>query len=187
MKHIEPELVTKAAGGDMAAFEEIYVRTSGFVYGIALRVLGDRSEAEDVTQEVFIRVYRNLKGFGFRSSLSTWLYRITMNATLNARRRYSRDADRRVEYNDETHGPAQGPDQSEKASRLEREKALAKLLENLSPEHRACIVLREIEDLSYEEMADVLHININTVRSRLKRAREALMAAGRKEVKSDEL
>lgn len=187
MKNIPPELIAKAAGGDMAAFEEIYGRTSGFVYGIALRVLGNRSEAEDVTQEVFIRVYKNLKGFGFRSSLGTWLYRITMNATLNARKRYTRDADRKIEYNDETHGLAKGPPPGDEASRLEREKVVAGLLETLSPEHRACIVLREIEGLSYEEMADALHININTVRSRLKRAREALVASGRREVSSDEL
>lgn len=180
MKKIPPELIIKAADGDIAAFEEIYRHTSGFVYSIALRVLCNRPEAEDVTQEVFIRVYKNLKNFAFRSSLSTWIYRIAMNATLNARNRYSRQSGNSVEYDDEVHAPETAPSADDPEDVREKEAELARLLAALSPEHRACVILREIEGLSYGEMADALHININTVRSRLSRAREALMAAASK-------
>ncbi|HPM42303.1 MAG TPA: RNA polymerase sigma factor [Candidatus Omnitrophota bacterium] len=180
MKNIAPELIKKAAEGETSAFEEIYRQTCGFVYSIALRVLGNRSEAEDVTQEVFIKVYNNLKNFAFRSALSTWIYRITMNVTLNTRKKFSRYTDKSVEYDDDIHSQVFTQDAEVNPDHPDREALLAGLLSGLSPEHRACIILREIEGLSYEEMADALHININTVRSRLARAREALLAAGSK-------
>lgn len=165
----------------MAAFEDIYRQTSSFVYNVALRVVRNGAAAEDVTQEVYIRVHRNLKGFGFRSAFKTWLYRITMNAALNACKRRDREAGRIVHDDVALELAAVAPELDAAADAAESRDKVAKLLDALTPEHRACIVLREIEGLSYEEMADALHININTVRTRLKRAREALV--GRREAR----
>lgn len=180
MVDIPFELVTKASHGDAAAFEEIYRRSSGFVYSVALRVTGSAAEAEEVTQEAFIRAYRSLGGFGFRSSFTTWLYRIATNLAVNAYRRKAREAGRRAEYDDAVEAVPAEPEAGKGIDREDTERTLRDLLAVLTPEHRACIVLREIEGLRYEEMAAALHININTVRTRLKRAREALMAAAKK-------
>lgn len=178
MKDIPSDLITRAAGGDRGAFEKIYNETSRFVYNAALRIVRNAADADDVTQEVYIRVYRNLKGFGFRSAFTTWLYRITMNAALNACRRRDRDEKRHV-HDDLVLEQAATDDRAAEAIRSvghdPRHEEAARLLDSLTPDHRACIVLRELEGLSYEEMADALHININTVRTRLKRAREALL------------
>lgn len=176
MKDIPLDLITKAAGGDMRAFEEIYRLTSGFVYAIAIGVVRNTADADDVTQEVYIRVHRNLKGFGFRSALKTWLYRITMNAALNACKRREREAGRQVHDEAALEQASVEPAQDAAADHAARREKIAELLEALTPDHRACVVLREIEGLSYVEMADALHININTVRTRLKRARETLIA-----------
>jgi RNA polymerase sigma-70 factor, ECF subfamily len=176
MNDIPMELITKAAEGDMGAFEKIYRQTSGFVYSVALRVVRNATDADDVTQEVYIRVHRNLKGFGFRSAFRTWPYRITMNAALNACKRRGREAEKSVHDEVALEQAAVEPSQVAAVEQDERHDTVSTLLGVLTPEHRACIILREIEGLSYEEMADALHININTVRTRLKRAREALMA-----------
>jgi len=175
MDAMPPDLITKAAEGDVRAFEEIYRRTSGFVYNVALGVVRNAADADDVTQEVYIRVHRNLRGFGFRSALKTWLYRITMNAALNACKRREREAEKNVHDEVALEQAQVEPSQGASVEAGERRDKVAELLGALTPDHRACIVLREIEGLSYEEMADALHININTVRTRLKRAREALM------------
>ena len=187
MNDIPSELIEQASRGDLAAFEEIYRQTSPYVYSIALRVLANNEEAEDVTQEVFIRVHGNLKGFGFRSAFKTWLYRITMNASLNAIKRRARHVEGRVEYDGAADTLTARATKPETPRALIDEEEVARLLAPLSPEHRACLVLREIEGLSYEEMADALHININTVRSRLKRAREALLEKSGREVTHDDL
>lgn len=175
MKDIPLDLITKAAEGDRGAFEMIYRETSGFVYNIALGVVRNTADADDVTQEVYIRVYRNLKGFGFRSALKTWLYRITMNAALNACKRREREAEKSVHDEVALEQASVEPAQGASVEDGEKRDKVAELLGVLTPDHRACIVLREIEGLSYEQIADALHININTVRTRLKRAREALM------------
>jgi len=182
MREIAKDIIEKAADGDMAAFEEIYRTFSSSVYTIALGVTRNREDAEEATQDVFVRAFRNLKGFRFGSSFGTWIYRITMNVSLNTCRRRARRGAGSVSYDDFKNVLPAAPDTAGKGA--EREDAagrVAELLKNISPEHRSCIVLREIEGLDYKEMADVLAIPINTVRSRLKRAREALMAYCRKE------
>jgi len=179
MKDIPADIINRASRGDEAAFEEIYRAASGFVYSVALRVLGNESEAEDLTQELFIALYRKLKSFLFRSSFKTWLYRMAMNMTLNAYNRRARETGRRADYDKAEAVAAVGASQPDEAGRQDSEKVVKELLEGLSPEHRSCIVLREIEGLSYDEIAVALNININTVRSRLKRAREALISRAR--------
>jgi len=195
LEDISRDIVMRASRGDREAFEIIYRATSDFVYRTALRITNNRDDAEDVTQDVFIKIYQNLKNFRFRSSFKTWAYRITVNAAINTCKGISKEMDRR---NDD--GSLMDRDMDQYASSARRrqtyrmenpealvdkednEKRIASLLETLNPDQRACIVLREIEGLNYQEISEVLKININTVRSRLKRARETLLAYKNSEV-----
>ena len=184
MSDIPKKVIEKASQGDMAAFEEIYRATSGFVYNIALRITNNRDDADEVTQDVFVRVHRNLGAFGFRSSFKTWIYRVAANTAINHCKAAGRRGRGQVEYDPVRHD-RQAPDTSREA--LDKEdaaSALRPLLAALDADQRAVLVLREIEGLDYRAIADTLKININTVRSRLKRAREKLMALGRKEAAS---
>ena len=180
MPDISNELIMKAASGDMAAFEDIYKATSGFVYNVVLRITNNRCDADEVTQDVFIKIYNNLKDFGFRSAFKTWIYRIAANAAINHCKRSARCDRGKVEYDPAIHD-AHAPDPvNAELEKQDAQNKVSSLLGSLDPDQRACIVLREIEELDYRSIADTLHININTVRSRLKRAREKLLLAGRK-------
>ncbi|MFA5099420.1 MAG: RNA polymerase sigma factor [Candidatus Omnitrophota bacterium] len=180
MEDISRDLIEQAQAGNIEAFERIYRASSGFVYSVALRITNSRPEAQEVTQDVFIKIYHNLGNFEFRSSFKTWAYRITVNTALNACKKISKEANRRQDFDGGIDTQIAGVDaRKETVEQDDREQAQAKLdvlLRSLNPDQRACIVLREIEGLSYEEIARTLRININTVRSRLKRARLALMA-----------
>ncbi len=180
MEAIPRELIEQAQAGDIEAFEKIYRAASGLVYSVALRVTGNRQEAEEITQDVFVKIYRSIRDFRFESSFKTWAYRIAMNTALNAYKRMARDMHRREDFDTVIETRAADTDTVKELvgqeERQQRETLLESLLTLLNPDQRACIVLREIEGLSYEEIAQVLRVNINTVRSRLKRARETLLA-----------
>ncbi len=180
MIDIPREVIELARAGDLEAFEQIYKAASGFVYNVALRITNNRQEAEEVAQDVFLKVYHNLRNFEFRSSLKTWVYRITANTALNAYKRISRVRNRTQDLesveNTVVFSEQADKDLIKHDEQKTNEEALALLLNRLNADQRSCIVLREIEGLSYEEIARALKININTVRSRLKRAREAMAA-----------
>ena len=170
---IPQQTVARAARGDIRAFEEIYRSFSPFVYTVALRMVRAHEVAEDITQEVFLKIYRNVWKFRFRSSLKTWIYRITFNTVLNFLRKYP--SGRYIEMKDPAAQSAVEPDVYEHIQKEDDRQRLDTLLEKLNPDQRACIVLRELQGFSYEEIAQTLRIKINTVRSRLKRARRILM------------
>lgn len=176
MQDIPRELIEKAALGDMEAFEVIYRVTSGFVYNVALRVTGGRESAQDVTQEVFIKVYKGLKGFRFGSSFKTWIYRITVNLAINAYNKGKRHESRTVEYDDAIENVPAAERTEGEIDRTDNEELIKQVLGSLNPDQRACVVLRNMEGLSYEEIAKTLRVNINTVRTRLKRARERILS-----------
>lgn len=183
MDEIPDNIITAAAQGDAAAFERIYRGCAGQVYSTAFRIVNNRECAAEVTQEVFITVYRKLPSFAFRSSFSTWLYRISVNAAIDRARKTTREQGRTVAYDEQTMA---GETTTTAEDALDREPArqlITRLLAALNPDQRACIVLRNIDGLSYEEIAATLKINVNTVRSRLKRAREKLIALRGKEVR----
>lgn len=175
MQDISDDILIRASEGDMDAFEKIYRAASGLVYNVAFRIVGDREDAEEVTQEVFLTIHRKLKNFRFQSSFKTWVYRITLNTSLNYSKKRARERARRVEYNSDA-GPVNASEMEQKIDAEHLEKTITSMLDVLNPDQRACIVLRNIDGLSYREIAESLGININTVRSRLKRAREALLA-----------
>lgn len=180
---IDRELVIKAKNGDRAAFEEIYRLASGFVFNVALRVVRRHTDAEDVTQEVFVKMHKNLGQFGFQSSLKTWLYRITVNTAISRCRKNTGEAAAIAKYKShlETE-PAQEPF-ANPIHQKDNETIVATLLAKLAPDQRTCIILREMEGLAYSEIAEIMNIPMNTVRSRLYRARETLLElAGKGEI-----
>lgn len=175
MKNIPDELIQRAATGDEAAFEEIYRLASGFVYAVSYRVTGKRHDAQEVTQDVFLKVHANLKKFEKGTYFKAWIYRITVNTAINCynrnKRRWSREAD--LEGMVETSG--ESGDAEKNIEKEEREKRVDEMLTRLGPEQRACLILREIEGLSYEEISAALKVKLNTVRTRIKRARETIL------------
>lgn len=186
MQEITDDILTKASQGDVGCFKEIYKAAGGFVYNVAFRVVGSKEDAEEVTQEVFLTLHRKLKEFRFQSSFKTWVYRITVNHAINYAKKAKKDRHNAVEYDKNLNAVPVAAQARADMEQKEKEHLVKTLLSNLNPDQRACVVLRNIEGLSYQEIAASLGININTVRSRLKRAREALMTFG-KEVVNHEL
>lgn len=187
MRDIPKDTLIRASKGQMQAFETIYRESCGFVYSVALRITQSVEDAKEVTQDVFLKIHKNLERFRFRASFKTWVYRITANTAINYYRKKSKENTKRVDFDAAiatkgTEGEAQGNIEAKDAKQK-----LSHLLGMLNPDQRACIVLREIEGLSYEEIAKALKININTVRSRLKRARQALFIYGQKKAVSNEV
>ncbi len=176
MKELSKEILVRAAGGDVSSFESIYKTYSGFVYNVAIRMTSNQHNAEEITQEVFLTIYRKLKSFSFESSFKTWVYRITVNGAINYLKKISAE---RIKINLSKNELKQneGSDQIGKMMNQEyQEKVISSMLASLNADQRICVILRNLKGLSYEEIAKTLKININTVRSRLKRARDALLA-----------
>jgi RNA polymerase sigma-70 factor (ECF subfamily) len=186
MQEVPQELIKQAARGDIEAFEKIYRLTQSFVYSVAYRVNNNTASSDDVTQEVFLKMHKSLNSFRFASSFKTWLYRVTMNTAINHYRRNRRDstiaASPEIVIEHERNAVRPG----DIVEKQDGRRILEELLAKLNPDQRACVVLREIEGLNYKEIARSLNVKINTVRSRLKRARVALMAYAKNEV-ADEL
>lgn len=176
MQTLPREVLIEASEGNRDAFEKVYRATSDYVYTIALKIIGNRADAEEVVQDVFMKIFRGIRRFRFESSFSTWVYRVTVNSAISASRKAERRRAGQVEYNDAVALGNERNTTREALDKRHNEARIRSLLAALNPDQRACVVLREIEGLRYKEIADVLGININTVRSRLLRAREALMA-----------
>ena len=176
----EAALIQRCAAGDEIAFAELVAEHQRMVVQLAMNLLGDRDEALDLSQEVFIRVFRTIGQFRGQSALRTWIYRIAVNQARNRhrfwRRRHRADQvslDAHVEaHGDFQSGGETGPDrilaQKELAARLQS------ALDALPFDQRTAIVLREIDGLSYEEIAFSLGVAVGTVKSRLTRARQTL-------------
>jgi RNA polymerase sigma-70 factor (ECF subfamily) len=176
----EAALVQRCARGDEAACAELVADHQRMVVQLAINLLGDRDEALDLSQEVFLRVFRTIHRFRGQSSLRTWIYRIAVNQARNRHRFWSRrhradqiSLDEHVALHGEFLSTGDStPDrvlaQKELAGRLQH------ALDNLPFDQRIAIVLREIDGLSYEEIAYSLGVAIGTVKSRLTRARQAL-------------
>ena len=167
----DADLVSRAQSGRLDAFEELVRRHRVATYRIALRMLGDESDAEDATQDAFVQAWRKLGGFRADAAFSTWMYRIVTNRCLNMLR-----ARRRTEpLPDDREAPASRPDRIAEARWQVEDLKLAIL--RLTPEQRAPLVLRELQGCTYEEVAESLDISIPAVKSRLHRARLELLAA----------
>ena len=171
--HTDADLVSRAQAGRLDAFEELVRRHRLGAYRVALRMLGDESDAEDATQDAFVQAWRNLDRFRADAAFSTWMYRIVTNRCLNMLR-----ARRRTEpLPEDREAPASRPDRI--AEGRWQVEDLARAITRLTPEQRAPLVLRELQGCSYEEIAEVLGLSISAVKSRLHRARLELLAAMR--------
>ena len=176
-KVIDKSVIERAKNGDVRAFEEIYRFYADFVFNVVLGIAQNRDVAEEITQQLFIRLYDKLRSFRYEAKLKTYIYRMAVNMAINEYKRQRRERKRLVPMEDvKEFGLIKGALDIERGD----EKELAQfLLSKLSVEHRTVLILREMEGLSYEDIANTLGININTVRSRLSRARQALLAAFR--------
>jgi RNA polymerase sigma-70 factor (ECF subfamily) len=175
----EEALAARAAQGDTGAFDALVTLFSSRVFSVAFRILHDRAEAEDLSQEVFVALYHALPTFRGESRLSTWIYRITRNRCLNRLKFLKR---RHVGSHADIDDPAVGRGVADADARtadghvrtVELSAVLEKHLRDLPEEQRTLVVLRDLEDLSYEEIADVTGLPLGTVKSRLHRARAEL-------------
>jgi len=164
-------LVAAAQEGDSHAFEALVSRHQDRAYRVALRMLGSTVDAEEAAQEALLQAWRGLPAFRAESAFSTWLYRIVINRCVNLR-----SARRPTEALPEVLVDRNG-DPSETLERRERLRALARWLLQLSAEQRAALVLRELEGLSYDDIAEVLGVTVPAVKGRIHRARLALLEA----------
>ena len=173
------DLATRAAGGDVEAFTKLVRAHSSLVYRVALRMLGEEG-AQDASQEVWIRVWRNIRGFRAESAFSTWLYRITINTCLSARQREARRGEREYSGDEMPYLPEpSGGDADPEAAALssERRDEIQAALSHVRSEHRAALVLRHMEGLSYREIAQVLEVPDGTAKGWVSRGRAAMLIA----------
>jgi RNA polymerase sigma-70 factor (ECF subfamily) len=180
----EARLIARLRARDLDAFEELVAHFERAVYSLCFRLLGDAEEARDAAQETFLKVYRGLGSFRAESGLKTWIYRIAINQAMNQQRwwrRRHRDETISLDLSrgegDTTIGnllPAATASPEQMAIASERERRIMRALADIKQEYRVALVLREIEELSYEEIAETLVISIGTVKSRIARGREEL-------------
>lgn len=175
----EPQLIERARSGDGAAAGEIVERYQRRIFTLCVRILGDTDAAEELTQETLVKALTGLERFDGRSKLGTWLHRIATNAC------YSRIRSDRVR----SRGRVAWPETAEPQARPgvkradevldagQRRRLVSLALDQIQPEHRVVLVLRDVQGLEYEQVAEVLGVPIGTIKSRLFRARAALREA----------
>jgi RNA polymerase sigma-70 factor (ECF subfamily) len=175
-------LIAALQAGAESAYEELIDVYQQQVYNLVYRLLPDPGDACDVAQEVFLKVFRNIGNFRGQSSLKTWIYRIALNEAHNRRRWFGRHRRHEVDLDrEDEHARSLQDSLSDSGSSpfdlvlgAETQEKIEDALQNLSPNFRDAVVLRDIEELSYEEVAEILNINMGTVKSRILRGREAL-------------
>ncbi len=171
----DADLVDRLRRGDPRAFEALVTAHQHRVFGVALRMLRNRAEAEEIAQEVFLRVHRAIDEFRGEAKLSTWLYaiasRLCLNRLASRERRMAREGEEAL-----TRVASGDTDPVDELERGELETALHRAIAELPEERRIVVVLRDLEGLSYEEIAAALELELGTVRSRLHRARMDLKA-----------
>ncbi len=183
MSELERSLLRRLRDRDERAFRELIDDHRDRVFNITYRMLGNRAEAEDVAQEVFITVFKTIESFREESKFSTWLYRVTVNHCKNRikylARRHERDRDELDETNQATNGAVNGapvriaqPDKALASAQME--KLLQQAIADLDDDQRAVVILRDVEDLSIEEICEITGLPDGTVKSRLHRARLVL-------------
>lgn len=177
----ENKLVKKAVNGDNSAFEALMEEHMGIIYNIALRMAANQDDAEDMTQEIMIKIFRSLGSFKGNSKFSTWIYRVAVNTCLDELKKKKNkkhlsldaeisgdDGESQIEIRDDSPSPEKLAEQNELRDMV------ASAVKLLSDEHRAVIVLRDIRGMSYSEIAEILGCSDGTVKSRISRARAQL-------------
>lgn len=163
------ELIVRCQGGDPDAFGPIYEQFKGRMHGLALHLLGNRADADEATQEIFLTAWRSVSSFRFEARFSTWLYRLGVNLCLERLRR-----ERRRRTLADGQAEAATPTTELPADKDDLRAHVRAALATLDPAYRTCVILRDLLGLSYVEIAAVLGVPLGTVRSRIARGREAL-------------
>ncbi|HCC07304.1 MAG TPA: RNA polymerase subunit sigma-24 [Clostridiales bacterium] len=182
-KDDELELINKAKKGDIRAFEELIIGYEKDIYNIAYRMLGNANDAEDVSQEVCIKIYKSLNIYNNKSKLYTWIYKITINTCIDEIRKNRKNIG--LKYIDENINVGESEilqqykDDKEltpedKYIKKEEKSDILQKINMLDPDHRAVIILRYINNLEYEEIAESLECSLGTVKSRINRAKKKL-------------
>ncbi len=168
----DSDLIERFKKGDKSAFEVILLRYQDRIYNLCRYMLKNREDAQDAAQDVFLKAYRRLKDFRPESSIYTWIYRIAITTCLDYRRKSRREVFRSEPLTEDL--PSCDPSPEKLYESGEISDSMTSVLQKLPEKLRAAIVLREIEELSYEEIAEVLHTSAGTVKSRISRGRERL-------------
>ncbi len=182
---IDKVLVDRFRKGDEAAFEEMVIRYRDRIFARVFQLLKNRQDAEEVTQDAFMRAHKGLENFRGDSSFSTWLFQIATNLAHNKywywwRRKRDQSISLGQTLTDDGDStlidviPAEGEDPSQEAITQELVDRVAECMDYLSPKHKEILTLRNVKNMSYEEIADHLEISVGTVKSRIARARESL-------------
>ena len=177
---LDKDIIDRVNGGDTEAFEELVRRYEKTVFNIALRMVGDRDDAADMTQEAFIKAYGSLGSFRGDSRFSVWLYRITTNVCLDHLRTKARKKQVPLSLDDDAEQELDIPDMrampEEQLMRKLSMQAVRRGLDRLAPEHRQILIMRELGGMSYAEISSALSLEEGTVKSRIFRARKNLCA-----------
>ena len=182
---LEASIISRLQAGDMTAFDEIFNLYKDMVFRLGFRLLGEREEALDLSQEVFLTIYRNIGTFRGECQLKTWIYRIVINRAANRSRWWRRHKKDMTLSLDHMPGepeskqilkslPSQERNPYEGVYSLEIEDRIQQALQALPIEQRAAIIMRDLEGLSYEEIAESTRVSLGTVKSRIARGREEL-------------
>lgn len=177
-KHEEYQIIERFKNGDASAFDEIVLAYQDRIYNLCRYMLGNAQDAEDAAQDVFLKAYQALPRFQPGASLYTWLYRIAANTCIDYKKKPffeslfgdSPDKDEQILHDHPSGNPS--PEKLYASKQMDR--ALQTSLGKLSPKLRAIIILKEMEELSYEQISETLDISMGTVKSRIARAREEL-------------
>lgn len=174
----EAEYIKKAKAGDIEAFEILLSHYEQNIYTICLKMLRHPEEAYDVAQDVCIKIWKQLERFEERAKLSTWIYRLTTNTCIDYLRQQKKHQEVLYDLEDKDEvllaQSCQGEDVALQVENKHKREILTMALDELRPEYKAIIILRDIEECSYEEIGEILNLSIGTVKSRLSRARNSL-------------
>src|SRR3989339_468628 len=171
---IDRESLEKFLQGETTAFGQVYDKTAKMIYNVIYRIVMNKHDAEDITHDTYLRAFEKRQSFNRASDLPTWLYKIAVNNALNFcnRRKYTRTLlEKLAQFFGQQAGEAPPPSPEEEKSNVQ---LVQKLLGKIKPEFRTCLVLCEMENKSYQQIADILKINIGTVRSRINRGKKEL-------------
>jgi RNA polymerase sigma-70 factor, ECF subfamily len=177
----EAQLVTELQAGSDSAFDYLVTYYHAGVYNLVYGILADAADAADVTQDVFLRVFRGIRGFRGGSSLKTWLYRVSVRQALNHRRWCWRHHRQQISIDAEEDGRNSAMElRDEEATPFEQlatremQSTVRRALASVPPLFRSAVILRDLEGLSYEEIAEILEVSVGTVKSRILRGRRTL-------------
>ncbi len=179
----DKELVFDAQKGDVRAFDVLMERYHGKIYGLTYNMTSNREDAEDLTQEVFVKAFEALPRFRGKSSFYTWLYRIAVNKTINYRKKRNRKRalsldqfDHEIKTDDTYHDLTTKGSPLRNISLSELQEKLNEALQHLSEKHRTVVVMHDMQGIPHEEIAKVVEASVGTVRSRLFYARRQMQA-----------